>query len=221
MDINPSTNNRELVSRIFEAKKVLFISAHPDDIEFYCGALVYMLRKCGIEVIFAIGTRGGKGKRGEAKRRFEEKRSRYQVDAANVLGGAKIELFNYPDKGLQQHIEPFARDLEALIAREQPDFIFSWDPDYIFNPHPDHRAAAQAGKTAAGDRAIYYGTLQPNLWIGYGNEVHKIKLKALRAHRTEVPWFYYPLVRRSVLKRTRSQGVMAGSEYAETYRSDS
>ncbi|MGQ9581352.1 MAG: PIG-L deacetylase family protein, partial [Armatimonadota bacterium] len=56
---NPLPDNSTLVGKLFHSQRVLFVGAHPDDIEFYCSALVYSLKKRGVDVIFAIGTRGG------------------------------------------------------------------------------------------------------------------------------------------------------------------
>lgn len=208
-----------MLNRIFEAKRVMFISAHPDDIEFYCGALVYMLRQRGIEIIFAIATRGGKGRAGKAKERLERLRSQHALDAAEILGGANVVLHDYPDKNLSEHIVQFADDLKSLIAKEEPDIIFSWDPDFIYNPHPDHRAAAESGRIAADKRKICnYGTREPNFWFGFDEDIFNVNLKSLRAHRTETPWYYYPLVKRILTKRLVTAGSKTGSKYAEVFR---
>lgn len=208
-----------MLDRIFSSKKVLFIGAHPDDIEFYCGGLVYMLRQRGIEVIFAIATKGGRGRSGNAKTRLENLRSAHQIDAANILGGAEVVMFDYPDKTLSQYIDLFADDLKKLIDKEKPDVIFSWDPDYIYNPHPDHIAAAKSGKIAGHNLNIcYYGTIKSNLSVGYNEDVFLVKLRALKAHRTETPWYYFPIVKMTLRKRQCSQGNIIGFQYAESFR---
>lgn len=218
---NPSPDNSALVGKLFRSQRVLFVGAHPDDIEFYCSALVYSLKKRGVDVIFAIGTRGGKGRRGEAKTRLESLRTRHQMDAAHVLGGVEVIFFDYPDKNLTAYIEDFASRLRELVEREKPDVLFSWDPDYIYNPHPDHLAAAQASARIANSGSLkvcYYGTRKPNLWFGFGHEIFRLKLRAIRAHRTEVPWFFYPLARRFLAAKDGAEGSKLGSPYAETFR---
>lgn len=212
-------NNQNMLDQVLSVRKALFIGAHPDDIEFYCGGLVYMLLERGAEVVFAVATRGGRGKTGRAKERMESLRTRHQHDAARVLGGARVVFFNYPDKHLQEHIELLTEELRLLIESEAPDMVFSWDPEHIYNPHPDHRAAAQAGHIAASGLLLcYYGTTNPNLRIGYDESVFRVKLRALRAHRTEVPWFYYPLVKRMLIGRMKPEGEKVGSPYAEVLR---
>ena len=180
-----------------------------------------MLRQRGIEVIYAIATKGGRGRTGSAKTRLENLRSRHQLDAAEILGGAKVMLFDYPDKSLIQFIDLFAEDLKALICEENPNTIFSWDPDYIYNPHPDHQAAAKSGAIAGSSLNLcYYGTCNPNLMIGYDEDVFRVKLRSLKAHQTETPWYYFPLVKRALIKRQRPQGSAIGFKYAEVFRCD-
>lgn len=216
---NNSTDNLQLLSSIFEAKKILFIGAHPDDIEFYCGALVYMLRQRGVDVTFAIATKGGKGRSGKAKARLENIRSRHALDAAEILGGANVVLHDYPDKSLSDFIEQFTEDLKSLIVKEKPDIIFSWDSDFIYNPHPDHQAAALSGKKAAKNcKVCYYGTREPNLLLNFNEDIFNINLKSVRAHRTETPWYYYPLVKRVLRKRLAEAGKIINAKYAEAFR---
>jgi len=215
----PCHDNARLSEELLASRKALFIGAHPDDIEFYCGALVYMLRQRGAEVVFAVGTRGGKGRNGARKERIERLRSEDQLDAAKILGEVNVVLYDYPDKGLGRFIEPFAADLKRLIEKERPDVIFAWEPEQIYNPHPDHVAAAQASRIATkGRRVCYYGTRDPNLWIGFGEDEYWVNIKALRAHRTETPWYYYVFMRRVFRSRLVSEGKKLGTTYAEVFR---
>ncbi|MEN6357954.1 MAG: PIG-L family deacetylase [Armatimonadota bacterium] len=201
------------------AKRVLFIGAHPDDIEFYCGGLVHMLGKNGTNVTFAIGTRGGKGYKGWMKRRLESMRTSNQLDSAAILGSVNVIFYDYPDKSLTEHIDAYASDLKTLIESADPDLIFSWDPDYIYNPHPDHQAAAYAGRIASADSHVfYYGTREPDLWIGFGEDIYQVKLKSLRAHRTETPWYYWMLIRKAFLERLMGEGAKVNQPYAEVLR---
>jgi N,N'-diacetylchitobiose non-reducing end deacetylase len=217
----PTQDNTRLREDLFKSKKVLFVSAHPDDIEFYAAGLVHLLRERGVEVVYAIGTRGGKGRTGRAKARLEGRRTHDQLDAARIIGGARVVFYDYPDKALPSHVSAFANDLRALIEREKPDVVFSWDPDYIYNPHPDHVAAAQAAEIAidaTGARACFYGTREPNLWIGYGEDVFRLKLRSLKAHRTETPWPYFLLGKRFLTRKSVGEGAKIGTKYAEVFR---
>jgi len=207
-----------------ESRGALFVGAHPDDIEFYCGGTVYDFRGRGISVGFLIATRGGKGRAGPARERLESLRSRHQLDAAEILGGVRVEMLDYPDKSLCDNVEPFAADIRALVEREAPGLIFCWDPDFISNPHPDHQAAAHACRMALGgtkENVVYFGTVQPDIFVSLDADAYRAKMRALRAHRTETPWYYWPWLSRIVKRRLAWGGKMAGSKYAESYRSAS
>ncbi|MEN6582158.1 MAG: PIG-L deacetylase family protein [Armatimonadota bacterium] len=215
----PLPNNDALREKLFSAKRVLFIGAHPDDIEFYCAGLVYLLRMQGVEVTFAIATRGGKGYIRPARTLLEAMRTRDQLHSAEILGSVDVIFHNYPDKALPDHIQPFTSDIKALISDLKPDIIFSWDPDFIYNPHPDHQAAADAVRLACEDcQVCYYGTREPNLWIGFGSDILRIKLRSIRAHRTETPWFYWRLIKNPLMERLVGEGAKVGEDYAEILR---
>jgi len=90
----------------------------------------------------------------------------------------------YTNKVLADHVKKLASDLRRLVSEESPDIVLSWDPDSIYNPHADHQAAADAVRLGlAGERLVFYGTRKPNLWIGFGAEALRLKLRSLRAHR--------------------------------------
>lgn len=217
----PAKNNPRRVERLLAAKKVIFIGAHPDDIEFYCGGLVQMFRRRGADVLFAIATRGGKGRNGRAKKRLESRRSHDQLRSAKILGGVRVVLYDYPDKGMPEHIDDFARDLIKLIREEKPDLVLTWDPDFLYNPHPDHVAASHSARKALGETGAKwcaYGTWNPNLWVGYGEDLFKVKVKSLRAHTTETPWYFWPLGNRFLYKKSAGEGRKIGAHYAEVYR---
>lgn len=217
----PTSESAEFSEELFACKKLLFVGAHPDDIEFYAGGLVHKLLQGDAEVLYAIATRGGKGRTGRAKDRLEGLRTQHQLDAAQIVGGARVVFYDYPDKGLPARVNELVKDIRDLIASEEPDIVLSWDPDHIRNPHPDHVAAAQAVDIAALDADVprcFYGTRQPNLWVEYGEEVFQVKLKSLRAHRTETWWPYFLLGRRFLTKISVDEGRKTGAKYAEVFR---
>lgn len=210
-----------MLEDILKSRKALFVGAHPDDIEFYSAALVRMLRENGAEVVYAIGTRGGKGWAGRARMWLERRRTRDQMKSARIIGGAKVVFFDYPDKGLPAHVTAYAQDLRALIGVEEPDIVFSWDPDFIYNPHPDHVAAAQAAESATEDVNVhqcFYGTRKPDLWVGYGDDIMKLKIRALRAHSTETIWPFFLRGKRYLMLRSAGEGAKIGAKYAEVFR---
>ena len=178
------------------------------------------MRKHGVEVILAIATRGGRGLPGPLRRGLERTRTRYQMRAVEILGGAEVIFHDYPDGNLSSRVEAFSADVRRLVSDRQPDLLLSWDPDFIFTPHPDHQAAADAVKLANLDlTACYYGTKCPNLWVGFDRDALNTKLRALKAHRTETPWFYFDLrQKKTLINGMAVEGAKIGSAYAETFR---
>lgn len=217
---NPTEENAAVREALLASRTALFVGAHPDDIEFRAGGLVHIMRQRGVEVTFAIATRGGKGLPAPLGHALERIRARHQVFAAWILGGVEVILHDYADGRLRDFVGPFAEDLRSLISSRQPDVVLSWDPDFIYTPHPDHQAAADAARMASsGLRTCFYGTLQPNLWVGLDDESLEAKIGALKAHRTETPWFYFDLrMKKWLIAGLRAEGAKVGCEYAETFR---
>ncbi len=203
---------------LLSARTVLFVGAHPDDIEFYCGATVAKMLAQGAAVHFLIATMGGRGRNGLSGQRLRETRRRHQRDSARILGGAKVTMFDYPDKTLQEHTQDFAGEAAAFIRDLAPDYVISWDPEFIYNPHPDHRGAATAVARLGLDNLLFYGTRAPNLWIDSSIDHYRLKIAALRAHRTETPWYYWWIQKAAIDKRMLRGGAMAGTKYAEGLR---
>lgn len=217
------TSNPEYARRLFESSRALFIGAHPDDIEFYCGGLVYELTLAGVNVEYLIATRGGRGLNGRLLRYMEKTRVKQQVAAANILSVLSLKFLDFPDKRLSSHIDELSDKIKDYI-REQPyDMVFSWDPDYIFNPHPDHMAVAEAARSAMHgmtSRLLHFGTRKPNLHIGLVHYAYSAKIRSIRAHRTETPCFYWPVIKRQINNRLVSGGREIGCQYAESFRKD-
>lgn len=213
-------DNSIACEKLLASKKALFIGAHPDDIEFRAGGLVYLMRQRGIEVTFAIATSGGKRLPKRFRQALERVREKQQRRAACVFGGINVVFFGYRDGALLTSVGPFAEDLKSLIAGLQPDVALCWDPEFIFTPHPDHQAAADAARMATtGLDTCWYGTTQPSLWVGLDREALGAKVRALKAHRTETPWFYFDLrMKKRMIAAMRHEGSKIGCDYAETFR---
>jgi len=217
MDNAANTSLREV---LLASKRALFVGAHPDDIEFRAGGLVYLMRKRGAEVIFAIATRGGKGLVWPLGRLLERIRTRHQLRAAQILGGIEVVFYDHPDGALGGLVEPLTQDLRSLIDARRPDVVLCWDPDIPPTAHPDHKAAADAASRAARDvKACFYGAPTPNLWVGLDEEAVRAKIRAIRAHATEAPALYFDLrAKKWLLAWMTREGARIGCDYAETFR---
>lgn len=122
--------------------RVLAIGAHPDDIEFGCGATLSRWARLGTHVSLLVLTDGSKGSWDQNADRGElvATRQREQRAAAEVLGAAEVIFGGAVDGELTA--DPGA--VEAVvrtIRRVRPTVMVGHDPWKRYRLHPDHRNA--------------------------------------------------------------------------------
>jgi N-acetylglucosamine malate deacetylase 2 len=145
-------------------RTLLLIFAHPDDETFLTGGSVCKYAEAGTRVVLATATRGESGKPGVpalcSTEDLPATRERELRQAAAILGIADLHLLGYRDRDLGAAPPDEIRNhLVALIRRERPQVVVSFDPNGG-NLHPDHIAISRfAGDavTAAGDPRWYPG----------------------------------------------------------------
>jgi LmbE family N-acetylglucosaminyl deacetylase len=134
----------------------LAVGAHPDDVEFGCGATLAKWAAAGCRIHHLLCTDGSKGSwdpeedtAGLVARRREEQRA-----ASIALGGTgDVTFLGWRDgeleAGLRQRWE-----VAFCIRSLQPDVVLGHDPWRRYRLHPDHRNAgflATDGIVAARD----------------------------------------------------------------------
>jgi len=194
-------------------RRILCISAHPDDNEFTIGGSVARWTREGRDVAFCLVTTGGAGVNehtpsSEGLIPVREKETRA---AAKILGVREVILLGYVDGTLEPTLG-MRRDLTRVIRRFRPDVVVTGDPTVRFYGneymnHPDHRAAASAALDAvfpsAETGAIFpellaeglkphkvkqvfiAGALDPDVFVDIGGTLGA-KVRALKAHRSQV-----------------------------------
>ncbi|MGQ0434464.1 MAG: PIG-L deacetylase family protein [Microthrixaceae bacterium] len=138
MNANPKTS-RDLATPAI----ALAIGAHPDDVEFGCGATLAKWAKAGCVVHHLICTDGTKGSWDPTTDTAELVviRQAEQRDAARALGATGQCVFlGWPDgeleSGLRQRWE-----IAYWIRRLRPSVVLGHDPWKRYRLHPDHRHA--------------------------------------------------------------------------------
>jgi LmbE family N-acetylglucosaminyl deacetylase len=136
--------------------RALAIGAHPDDVEFGCGATLAKWAAAGCEVSHLICTDGSKGSWDptEDTATLVVTRQAEQRAAAKALGATGAQVFlgwvdGELDSGLRQRWE-----VAYWIRRLRPDVVLGHDPWKRYRLHPDHRHAgllAVEGVVAARD----------------------------------------------------------------------
>ena len=125
-------------------RRVLVVGAHPDDIEFGCGATVARWARAGARVHLLVLTDGSKGSwdPDEDIAALVARRREEQRDAAWTLGAVDVAFLDRVDGELRTGPGEHADVCEA-IRRVAPDTLVGHDPWKRYRLHPDHRAAGE------------------------------------------------------------------------------
>lgn len=122
--------------------RALAIGAHPDDVEFGCGATLAKWAAAGTDVHVLVLTDGSKGTwDGTADpSALVGVREAEQRDAARTLGVVDVHFLRLVDGELQSGLAERARVCETIRA-VRPDVVLGHDPWKRYRIHPDHRHA--------------------------------------------------------------------------------
>jgi LmbE family N-acetylglucosaminyl deacetylase len=162
--------------------KILAIGAHPDDIEVGCAGTLTKYAQSGHEVSLLIMSEGHMG----GKRAVRKKE---QTKSAKILNPRELIWGGCEDTSLSLHMNKMIHDIEAVLKKISPDFIFVQHED---DTHQDHRALAKA--TISATRYIrnvlfYEGpttqNFPPTVFVDIKETIDK-KFAMLLAHRSQV-----------------------------------
>jgi len=122
-------------------ERVLAIGAHPDDIEFGCGATLAKWSAAGSQLWLFVLTDGSKGSWDPLADPSElaNLRVNEQVAAARVLGASKVLHAGFVDGELYNG-RGEREGVVGVIRRTRPTVILTHDPWKRYRLHPDHRA---------------------------------------------------------------------------------
>jgi LmbE family N-acetylglucosaminyl deacetylase len=222
-------------------KRAMFITAHPDDVDYSTAGTAAKWVSAGCEVIYLVLTDGSAGshQEGMTREKVAQLRRAEQEAAAEVVGATCIFL-GHADGLLQPTLE-LRKEVVRLIRQHRPQAVVTADPrtyfvgDTYIN-HPDHRAAAQIAVEAvfpAAEMDLLYPDLleqgltghkvnyvyvytrdDPNCYVDV-SDVIDLKIEALRQHRSQLgdrdPDRY-------IRQRQGEIGKEVGCEYAEPFR---
>ena len=184
----------------------LAIGAHPDDVEFGCGATLAKWAAAGCTVHHLVCTDGSKGTWDPdadtgalARRREDEQRA-----AARCLAGASAGevVFLREVDGELERIRELRGAVAKVIRRLRPGVVLGHDPWKRYRLHPDHRHAgllARGALVAARDAHFFrehgIASHRPSaLLLWEADRVHHVedvaehvdtKLAALEAHESQ------------------------------------
>jgi LmbE family N-acetylglucosaminyl deacetylase len=123
--------------------RALAIGAHPDDVEFGCGATLAKWSAAGCEVSHLICTDGSKGSwdPSEDTASLVLTRQGEQRAAARALGATGECVFLGSVDGELESGRAERRDVARWIRTLRPDVVLGHDPWKRWRLHPDHRHA--------------------------------------------------------------------------------
>lgn len=218
---------------------ILFVGAHPDDIESFAGGTAASYARTGHKVFFCVATNGNVGSSTlppneiAAIRRVEAQRS------ADLIGAELIWL-DFDDEFLFDNRETRLAFIETF-RRADPDVVFchsrqDYNPDHSISgmivDECIHMAAipnictASAPTTRAKIPHVYF--MDTPAGVGFEPEIYvditktfEIKVKMLKAHESQNGWmmdiFGHPL--ESFLEiPAKFRGMQAGCPMAEAFR---
>jgi len=134
-------------------RRVLVVTAHPDDVDFGSAGTVAAFTSAGLEVTYCIVTNGEAGGSDRALPRSEMAALRQdeQRAAASVVGVSDVRFLGHPDGRVQATLD-LRRDISRVIRQVRPERVITQSPernwDFIYASHPDHLAAGEAAVCA-------------------------------------------------------------------------
>ncbi len=133
-------------------KKLLVVTAHPDDESYMVSGLIMKNRKRGGATVLVCATVGEKGashlKRPITPVVLKRLRRQELIKVSKFLGIDKLHILGLPDGGVAGRQTEFYRRVLPIARQYRPDFVFSYGEDGI-SGHHDHVTAGRVARRVA------------------------------------------------------------------------
>lgn len=194
---------------------VLFIGAHPDDIEIGAGGALLKHLKRGDKVGYIVFSRGEKGcSHGDSCNREQE-----LMNVARSLGLNYFQLHSFPDTRLHEHFTEIKDILEDTVLKMRPDRVYTHS---LNDSHQDHAVIAKITKIVCRRVPQVLSYWSPSSY----NEFHPVyfvditdvfaeKIKLLENYKSQGSKDY--LKRELVYSVNKYMGFLAGTNFAEGF----
>jgi len=197
----------------FYGKRVLFIGAHPDDIELGAGALIHhILPQCEVTCV----TLSDNQKNPALKNVLSE-----HYESMKVLGVPRENVIveDFETRYLPAHRQEVLEYFLKLRREIKPDIIFVHSEQDI---HQDHNTVTQEALRAyRGITVLGFDVVRsshgffPNFFVGVSEENVNKKLEALAQYKTYADFYYFD---KNLLKATMVRhGALAEKPFAEGF----
>ena len=228
--------------------RALAIGAHPDDIEFGCGATLAKWAEAGCEASLLVCTDGSKGTWDASAdiAALVELRQAEQAEAARRLGATGEVRFLGEVVGEREVTMAWRSRMARIIRELRPEVVLGHDPFKRWRLHPDHRAAGflcMDAVVAARDphffkehgvphhrpvELLLFECEDPDHLEQVAEDHMEAKVNALLAHRSQFRSTHgigpdddgtdRAAFRSRVLDKCRAAGRRAGLPYGEAFK---
>ena len=218
--------------------KVLWVGAHPDDLEILAGGTLAKYAKKGHKAYSCIVARGDKGSIDVDPEVLAETRVEEARRGCEILGVEFLGNLGWSDFGIEASPK-LINTLVDVIRKVKPDLVITHSPTDYQNDHIRTSDAAVAAAFESANpilkteypphtvaRTLYCDTIfglnfDPDFWVDI-TETIDIKLKALAAHQTQVS--FLPKVQKfsdtieDIRVCARYRGLQSDVMYAEAFK---
>jgi LmbE family N-acetylglucosaminyl deacetylase len=203
--------------------RVLVVTAHPDDSEFFLGGTLLRFADAGARLHLLVATDGEKGyypfARPAALRR---QRRQEQRTAATHWRAEEVVFLGHPD-GRLRCSETLVAQIERELRRIAPEYVMLFEyrrPPLI--AHQDHLRAGEAAfvalrRSGIGAWALYFATRAPDLFVDV-SPCWERRLALLDCHASQWHGTRYRPVRALITRTARKDGRRIGTPFAEGLR---
>jgi LmbE family N-acetylglucosaminyl deacetylase len=204
--------------------KVLIVTAHPDDSEFFAGATLAKLDRSGAELHQVICTDGDKGYYLFFTNAAENRVVRRQeaTNAAAAWHAKSLEFLGYPDRFLHANEDVIAR-ISDSIERIKPDYILTFDGNLpVRASHQDHRRCGDATLIAAERTHIakwimMFQTIAPNFVVDI-TDLWEDEKRLLQIHKSQFSGEHLNGVENMISSSAEKDGALIGVDLGEGFR---
>lgn len=205
---------------------ILFIGAHPDDVELGCGGAICYFKERNYDVYCYYLTNGEYTDIEEEVVRDAEEVYETTIKSLDVLGVQEENIFFNNVSATQLKVnKQIISVLQKFIIDKKINMIFTHpNPDTY---HQDHRAAHNITMASARRYVnniflfeiifnFASGLMVPNYYIDISKYIKK-KIGALRFHVTEYVKFDGEKWIDSIISLAKYRGIQVDSDYAEAF----
>lgn len=215
-------------------RKILTVSAHPDDETLGAGGTLLRHKKQGDSINWLIVT-NITSEQGFAKERIISRQNEIE-EVANLYGIEKTVKLDYPTMSLSSSsLQNLIVDISEVINDIQPKIIYLMNRS---DAHSDHRIIFDAVMACSKSfrypfirevlmyecisetefaPALPEKVFQPNCFVDITDEMEE-KIKIMKVYSSELGEHPFPRSERNMRALATYRGAMTGVEYAEAFQ---